>query len=199
MARPLVIVFARAPRYGTVKTRLAAEIGAAEALRFYRTMLSGSMRRVQDDARWETIVCVTPDAAMHAYWPLRVQAQGDGDLGRRMVHALRSAGARPTVIVGSDIPALERRHIAVALLALRRGPFVLGPALDGGYWLIGARRGEQLAPNALDGVRWSSASTLADTRNRLPRSAILEVLLEDVDDGEAYRNFTRKTRQRTYG
>ena len=190
MARPLVIVFARAPRYGTVKTRLAAEIGAAEALRFYRTMLSGLMRRIRDDARWETVVCVTPDSAAVGRWPLRVTAQGSGDLGRRMVRALRAAGTRPAVIVGSDIPALDRGHIATAFVALRRGPFVLGPARDGGYWLIGARHGARLAPCVLDGVRWSSVHTLTDTSERLP-ATILDVTLEDVDDGAAYRQFNQ--------
>lgn len=191
MARPLVIVFARAPRYGTVKTRLAAEIGTAEALRFYRTMLSGLIRRIRDDARWETVVCVTPDSAADGRWPLRATAQRSGDLGRRMVRALRAAGARPAVIVGSDIPALDRAHIATAFVALRRRPFVLGPARDGGYWLIGARCGAQIAPKALDGVRWSSAYTLADTRERLPQATILDATLEDVDDGAAYRQFNQ--------
>jgi rSAM/selenodomain-associated transferase 1 len=191
MARPLVIVFARAPRYGTVKTRLAAEIGSAEALRFYRNMLTDLMRRIRDDARWETVVCVTPDAAAYGGWPLRAIRQGSGDLGRRMVRALRAAGTRSAVIVGSDIPALDRGHIATAFVALRRRPFVLGPAGDGGYWLIGARHGAQLAPNVLDGVRWSSAHTLADTIERLPQAKVLDATLEDVDDGATYRKFNQ--------
>lgn len=187
MAKPLVIVFARAPRYGAVKTRLAADIGAAETLRFYRTMLASVARQVRDDARWETIFCVTPVAAALSGWPLRTSAQGEGDLGRRMVRALRAAGTRPSIIVGSDIPALERWHLAEGFTALRRGPFVLGPARDGGYWLIGARHGAQMAPHALDGVRWSSAHALADTRARLATAIVLDTVLDDVDDGAAYR------------
>ncbi len=194
MARPLVIVFARAPRYGAVKTRLAADIGASEALRFYRSILTGLIRRVRDDGRWETIVCATPDSAANSYWPLRATAQGAGDLGRRMVRALRRAGMRPALVVGSDIPALDHRHIAAAFAALRRGPFVLGPACDGGYWSIGARCGAQLAPRVLDGVRWSSAHTLADTGARLPRATTLTTVLEDVDDGAAYREFVQASR-----
>lgn len=187
MAKPLVIVFARAPRYGAVKTRLAAEIGAEETLRFYRSMLTGLVRRLRDDARWETVFCVTPDAAAGAGWPLRAVAQGSGDLGRRMVRALRKARTRPAVVVGSDIPALEARHIAMAFTALRRGPFVLGPARDGGYWLIGTRDGAHMAPNVLDGVRWSSAHALADTRARLAHAIVLDTMLDDVDDGAAFR------------
>jgi uncharacterized protein len=195
MARPLVIVFARAPRYGAVKTRLSADIGAAETLRFYRNMLARIGRRLRDDARWEIIFCATPDTAAASGWPLRSVAQGRDDLGRRMVRALRSAGARPSVVVGSDIPGLERRHIAAAFTALRRGPIVLGPARDGGYWLIGVRHGAQLAPNALDGVRWSSAHALGDTRARLPQAIVLDTMLDDVDDGVAYRAAV-KTQQR---
>lgn len=191
MARPLVIVFARAPRYGAVKTRLAAEIGAAETLRFYRNMLTGMARRLRDDARWETVFCVTPDADARAGWPLRAVAQGSGDLGRRMVRALRMARTRPAVVVGSDIPALGARHVAMAFTALRRGPFVLGPASDGGYWLIGARDGARLGPHVLDGVRWSSTYTLADTRERLPQAEILDATLADVDTAAGYREFVR--------
>lgn len=197
MARPLVVVFARAPRYGAVKTRLAREIGAAEALRFYRNVLTGSIRRVRDDARWETVLCVTPDAAAGGarHWPLRATAQGSGDLGRRMVRALRHAGSRPAVIVGSDIPGLESRHIAAAFKALRRGPFVLGPARDGGYWLVGSRCGAPMAPDVLDGVRWSSAHALADTVIRLRDATILDTILEDIDDGAAYRKFVRASQR----
>jgi uncharacterized protein len=199
MPRPLVIVFARAPRYGAVKTRLAAEIGAAEALRFYRQQLAMSARRLRDDARWETVFCVTPDTALGPGWPLRAIAQGHGDLGGRMVRALRAAGARPSVVVGSDIPALNRGHIATAFTALRRGPVVLGPARDGGYWLIGARYGAQLAPNVLDGVRWSSAHALSDTGARLPQAIVLDTMLDDVDDGAAYRAAVKAQQRGLHG
>ena len=189
MAKPLVIVFARAPRYGAVKTRLARDIGAADTLRFYRTALRDLIRRIGHDPRWETRLCVTPDvaAAERNLWPLAATAQGHGDLGRRMARALRAAGSRPAVVVGSDIPALGARHVATAFQALRRGPFALGPANDGGYWLIGARCGAALAPNALDGVRWSSPQTLADSAARLHNVQILDATLDDVDDGAGYR------------
>ncbi|MCE9521853.1 MAG: TIGR04282 family arsenosugar biosynthesis glycosyltransferase [Alphaproteobacteria bacterium] len=193
MARPLVIVFARAPRYGTVKTRLARDIGAADTLRFYRNALAALIRRIGHDARWETCLCVTPDTSVNeaGLWPVKVTVQGHGDLGRRMVRALRSAGTRPTVVVGSDIPELGARQIAAAFHALRQEPFVLGPANDGGYWLIGARDGTALAPGVLDGVRWSSAYTLADSASRLRNVHILDSRLDDVDDGAGYRAFMR--------
>ena len=195
MAKPLVIVFARAPRYGAVKTRLSRDIGAADTLRFYRTALGGLVRRIGHDPRWETVFRVTPDvaAAQRGPWPLATIPQGSGDLGRRMVRALRAAGTRPAIVIGSDIPSLGAKHIAMAFGALMRGPFVLGPARDGGYWLIGARCGASLPPDALDAVRWSSPHTLDDTAARLRDVEILGVMLDDVDDGVGYRALVRAT------
>lgn len=196
MAKPFVAIFARRPRYGAVKTRLARDIGAAEALAFYRRTLARLARAMAHDARFETVIAVTPDhdasARDFAALNLPVIAQGGGDLGRRMLRALKHAGARPAVVIGSDIPALSPWHVAAAFRALGRTEIVFGPARDGGYWLIGARHPPRLKLDALDGVRWSSARTLADSAARLRPAAILPVVLDDVDDGAAYRALTRR-------
>lgn len=191
MAKPLVVIFARRPRYGAVKTRLARDIGNGEALRFFRNALTCLVRAIASDARFDAALAVTPDAAVHdpdlRRLGAKVIAQGPGDLGRRMIRALRAAGARPTMVIGSDIPALAPRHLAEALRALGRAPVVLGPARDGGYWLIGARHPLQLRPDVLDGVHWSSRHALSDSAARLGRVAVLDTVLDDVDDGAAYR------------
>ncbi len=196
MAKPLVIVFARAPRYGAVKTRLARDIGAAETLRFYRANFAGLFRRMGGDARWETILAVTPDRAASArgLWPGRsaLTHQGDGDLGRRMLRALRGAGSRPAVVIGSDIPELTTDHVAAAFRALGSAPFVLGPARDGGYWLIGARHPARLTQSRLDGVRWSSVHTLQDSVHRLGGVVVLDTVLDDIDDAAAYDRFIKR-------
>ena len=191
MAKPLVIVFARAPRYGAVKTRLARDIGAAETLRFYRTELGALLRRVGRDARWETILAVTPDSGERGLWPrqLKLTRQGGGDLGRRMIRALRGAGPRPAVVIGSDIPEIKAENIAAAFRALGSGRFVLGPARDGGYWLIGARHPTHVMRSILDGVRWSSAHALQDSAVRLDGAVVLDAVLDDIDDGAAYHRF----------
>ena len=193
MTKPLVAIFARAPRYGAVKTRLARDIGTAETLRFYRNTLSNLVRVMSRDTRFDTVIAVTPDTAANApgCWPpgARIATQGAGDLGRRMIRALRSAGARPAVVIGSDIPNLGAAHIDRAFRALGEAPVVLGPARDGGYWLIGARHPLRLAPNVLDGVRWSGPDATADSVARLGRVAILDTVLDDIDDGAAYRSF----------
>ena len=189
--RPRLCVFVRAPALGAVKRRLAAGVGAVEALRFYRTATERLLRRVGCDPRWETVLAVTPDAAAHGAspWPAgfaRV-GQGSGDLGARMARILAGDPAVPVAIVGSDIPELGARHVESAFIALRNADLVFGPADDGGYWLVGRRPGAATR-GLFDGVRWSSPSALADTRANVPprrKVALLETL-EDVDDAGAY-------------
>jgi uncharacterized protein len=125
-----LIIFARAPRLGTVKRRLAREVGAAAALRFHRGQLRRLARELGRDRRWRTVLAVTPDRLR---WPsgLPMQPQGGGDLGARMARAL--APHRRAVLVGTDIPGLGRADIAAAFRALGRADAVFGPSEDGGY------------------------------------------------------------------
>jgi hypothetical protein len=84
-------------------------------------------------------------------------------------------------VIGTDCLALTRRHIASAFAALRRKPFALGPAHDGGFWILAARHGAQAA-RAMDGVRWSSEHAAADVIARLgPQNTALLETLRDVD------------------
>jgi rSAM/selenodomain-associated transferase 1 len=198
MAKPLVVIFARAPRYGAVKTRLARDIGAAKTIKFYRNTLTRLVRPLRRDPRFETILAVTPDTAAGArgLWPggVYVTGQGQGDLGRRMMRALRRAGQRPAVVIGSDIPDISADHLMKAFAALGGKPFVLGPVRDGGYWLIGARHASRLREDMLDGVRWSAPQTMQDTIERLGEVAVLTSVLDDVDDGCAYCRLAARKR-----
>ena len=98
-----LVLFARAPRRGTVKRRLAADIGTEAALRFYRDTLNDVVRRLATDPRWTTWLSVTPDgdAANAALWPdvtgLRRIPQGGGDLGERMARPIRDMPPGPVV------------------------------------------------------------------------------------------------------
>lgn len=188
MARPVLFIFARAPAHGAVKTRLARDVGAAEALRFHRNALRSVIQRFAGDPRFDVILAVTPRSRLSdPAWPpglVRVD-QGRGDLGVRMLRTLRLAGRRPALLVGSDIPDARACHLHEALACLTRARFVLGPTEDGGYWLIGARMPWLVTPRLLDGVRWSSHHALADTRVRLGDVAVLGETLSDVDDGES--------------
>ena len=195
MKRTLV-VFARQPRLGAVKARLAAGIGASAALAFYRRTLASTLRRVARDARWRTVLAATPDRAARSArpWPLRLprRAQGAGDLGARMGRALRAFPSGAVCIVGADIPALDAPHVWRAFQALSRAEVVFGPARDGGYWLVGARGTGRRLPLFAD-VRWSTRHALADTRANLTRRRVALVdTLDDIDDAASYRRWKKR-------
>ncbi len=186
MPRPTVILFARAPRLGLVKRRLARGIGARGALRFYAATLAATARGLGRDRRWRTVLSVTPPRA-RADWRrlaprgLARLAQPGGDLGQRMERALRPH--RVALVAGSDIPGLCAADIAAAFRALGRADAVFGPAEDGGYWLVGLGPRRPARPFA--GVRWSTEHTLADTlRNFRGRRVAFLRRLRDVDTAE---------------
>jgi rSAM/selenodomain-associated transferase 1 len=181
-----VLVFARAPRLGAVKRRLARGIGAMPALRFYRSQLARILRELSRDGRWHCVVAVTPDReGMRARLPRRVARlqQGHGDLGARMRRALQTG--RRAVVVGSDIPGLCRADVAAAFAALGRADAVFGPAEDGGYWLVGL--GPRRPAHPFRAVRWSSEHALSDTlANFSGRRVALLRRLRDVDMVDDY-------------
>ena len=180
-----LVVFARAPRLGQVKRRLARDLGTLAALRFHDLNTRVLLRRLSGDPRWITWLAVTPDREARqatAIWRHRgpLLAQGAGDLGARLGRVLRWLPPGPVVIVGSDIPGIDPPRIAAAFRALGRADFVLGPAADGGYWLIGARRRPALRLS-FAGVRWGGPQALADTRARMAGRLVLLGELQDVD------------------
>ena len=194
-----LIIFARRPVLGTVKRRLGRDIGPVAATAFYRQCLAGVVRRLASDSRWQTVLAITPDQTLRWNgWPSgpRRMPQGSGDLGARMAHALAAPSPGPVILIGSDIPGIEPRHIARAGRLLGRHDAVFGPAADGGYWLVGLRR----RPRFIDPfrhVRWSSPHALTDTLANLKgaRVAMLDVL-EDVDDGPSHARWRHVKSQR---
>jgi len=195
MTRTLVI-FAKAPMLGRVKSRLARGIGATAALAFYRAALRQLIGRVAHDRRWRTVLAVTPDDAIRKtrLWPSGVAraSQGAGDLGARMGRTLRTMPKGAVVIVGADIPDIRADHVARAFTALGSAEFVFGPAQDGGYWLIGAKGAAREAAT-FKNVRWSSVHALEDTRANLRHWKIATIdTLDDVDDATAFRRFQRR-------
>lgn len=186
--RPRLIVMAKAPILGRVKSRLARDIGGVAALRCARAMLRHTLQRLGRDPRWKTVIAVTPGGGSRfAVAPgLRVIGQGCGDLGRRMKRLLGSAGRAPTILIGSDVPGVSRRHVAIAFRRLAACDAVFGQAEDGGYWLVGARHATRLQ-RMFDGVRWSGPHALADTiRNLEGRRIAFAAKLADLDDGADY-------------
>ncbi|MDQ3388288.1 MAG: TIGR04282 family arsenosugar biosynthesis glycosyltransferase [Gemmatimonadota bacterium] len=191
MSGNAVIVFVRAPRAGTVKTRLAASIGDEAALRVYRRLAE---RAVSEATASGAVVLVrfTPaDAGEELRKWLGDQPvflpQGEGELGARMERAFTEAfaeGYSRVVIVGSDLPDLSAELLRRAFVALERAEAVVGPALDGGYYLLGLR---ESLPEIFRGVPWSTVEVLACTLRALGEQGITPVILEtlgDVDEAE---------------
>lgn len=196
MIKRHLVIFARAPRAGRVKRRLAKEIGMREAFRFYRRTLDAQIRRMTRDPRWTVWLFVTPDTALddpawHVVPVSRRKPQRQGDLGRRMKLPFLTLPAGPVVLVGSDIPAMRPSHIARAFALLGAHDLVFGPARDGGFWLFGARRARPLPNSLFNDVRWSTPTALADTLAGLPHhvTAALADTLDDVDDAEAFHQW----------
>ena len=189
--RPTLAVMVKEPRPGRVKTRLGREIGAVEAAWWFRRQSAALLRRLRDP-RWRLVVAVSPDAAgmRSRVWPADLPrvAQGPGDLGQRMGRLLRSLPPGPVCVVGADIPGLGRAHAAEAFRALGRHDAVLGPAEDGGYWLIGLRRTAAVPATLFRGVRWSTPDAMADTAGSMPGLRIARAAtLLDVDTADDLR------------
>lgn len=192
-----LIIMVKEPYLGRVKSRLARDIGAVQATRFYRATTATILRRLARDSRWQTMLAVAPDTAVDAAaWPVHIPrlAQGRGDIGERMARALASEGhaAARAVLIGSDIPGITAAHIAAAFRCLRRNDFVFGPAEDGGFWLVGVRRPCDARALFTD-VRWSSQHTLADTLAGLSgRKTGFAARLTDVDDAASLHATSRR-------
>jgi len=190
-----LVIFARAPRLGAVKRRLARDIGDVAAWRFYSAVLRRMAETLGRDARWDCRLAVTGGRAR---WPGHIARidQGHGDLGVRMDRVMRTLPPGPVVIVGTDIPDIAPRHIAAAFAALGRDDAVFGPADDGGYWLIGLRR-RPFRPSLIGPVRWSTPHALDDTLQLLGprvRAMRLETLI-DIDDAKSLARWRRSSRQ----
>jgi uncharacterized protein len=190
--RQQLVIMVKAPDAGRVKTRLAAAIGAVEAVRCYRVMLDRTVRGLAD-GRWATWLAVTPDgaAARMEARGIAVIQQGPGGLGTRMQRVMDDLPPGPVVIVGSDIPEIGRGDVAAAFRALGGHDAVLGPAEDGGYWLVGQRRVPRVL-RLFENVRWSNAETLGDTIANLEgRKVSLLRTLGDLDGEADYLRWRR--------
>jgi len=184
-----VVVMARKPEHGKVKTRLAEALGPDAALSFYTSTLRRTLKRLGDDPRWNTVVAATPLSAARdpGRWTrgLPVVPQETGDLGQRMQGAFDAVPAGPVVIVGSDIPDLSARHVARAFRVLEGHDAVFGPSDDGGYWLVGIAHALRNTP-VFGPVRWSTRHALDDTLQGLPDGAHVATLetLADIDTAD---------------
>ena len=182
----VTLVFVRAPVAGRVKTRLAAALGAEGALRVYRRLAEHTLREARA-LGGEVRVHFTPaDAGPKVRAWLgegpRYLPQAAGDLGARMEAAFRAAfneGADRVVIIGSDLPELSAALLRRAFDALESHKAVIGPARDGGYYLLGMRT---MIDGLFDGIAWSTDEVLARTLGRLRAAGVEPALLDTLSD-----------------
>lgn len=201
---PRLVVFARAPRPGTVKSRLAIALGDAWACAAYTTLARHVLGRLAEIRPGE--LRHTPDDAgpeLAGWLPRGWQPapQGSGDLGARMARTFAEhfqLGAARVVIVGSDCPDMTPADIRDAGRALAEHDLVLGPAADGGYWLIGLRTGATGWETLLREMPWGTDCVLAETRRRAAagglRAASLRTL-RDVDEPADWYAWRERTRE----
>lgn len=167
-------VFAKWPEPGRVKTRLAEATSPEFAARVADAFLRDTLDRLSAVAveRWLAFAPAANAADFRVLAAERYQQtpQGDGDLGARMARFIRErieGGAERIVIVGTDSPTLPVEYVTDAFHTLRHAEVVLGPATDGGYYLLGCRR---RLPPIFDGIAWGGSTVLRDTVARLDDS-----------------------------
>jgi uncharacterized protein len=182
-----VLVFVRAPVAGQVKKRLARALGAERALRIYRRLAEQAVSAARGlGLRADVRVLFTPAGSAPevrvwlgedaAYFPQR----GD-DLGERMRRACQdafAAGYRRVLVIGSDLPAMTTPLLETALDLLEQHPAVIGPAADGGYYLLGLQQPLEL----FEDVPWSTSAVLDCTLHHLRAVAITPALLPELAD-----------------
>ncbi|MBK5966703.1 hypothetical protein CCR95_22145 [Thiocystis minor] len=183
-----LILFAREPIAGQVKTRLIPALGAEGAARLYRRLLAIALRAgaATPCARRQLWCTEAPAeggecarlAASHGFtW----HRQPDGDLGARMAaaHEVALTSSDRAVLIGSDCPGYMPAYLSAAFAALDKHDAVLGPAADGGYVLIGLRRP---APALFANIHWSTPAVLAETRATLGRIGLTWTELPTLRD-----------------
>ncbi|MBC8077093.1 MAG: TIGR04282 family arsenosugar biosynthesis glycosyltransferase [Chloroflexales bacterium] len=205
--RRCLVIAAKEPALGSVKTRLAATIGADAALALYRCFLADTI----------ALADTMPDCQLaFSFWPATASAffarlrpgclllpQCGANLGERMLNAFEQASANGynrIVLIGSDLPGLPVAHVERAFAALDRQPAVLGPADDGGYYLLGLRAPQPALFHS--GIAWSTPSVAQQTL-AAAAAARLDIasvpLWYDIDTADDLRRLYADLRARTGG
>ena len=192
MKKEVVLVFQKNEVLGKVKTRLAAGVGEEQALEIYRQLLAKTYLALRDIS-----VSITtyfsefiPDNPIHSAENKLVQV--GQDLGERMKNAFAEnfeLGIEKIVLIGTDCPSLEGIHLSQAFEALDQSDLVLGPARDGGYYMIGMKRRTDFL---FEGITWSTelvlSQTLALAAEQGLQTSLLPVL-EDIDTLEDWERY----------
>jgi rSAM/selenodomain-associated transferase 2/rSAM/selenodomain-associated transferase 1 len=184
-----LIVFGRYPRVGKTKTRLIPALGPVGAAALQKRLAEKTVATARQTAiRIGARLVFCHDGGREQQlrqWlggrPIHFRPQATGDLGRRMHLAMQCAfdgGARRVVLVGTDIPGLTAAILEQAFAALDEKDLVIGPSIDGGYWLVGMTRPE----NIFDGITWSRPDVLENTLTLARRKGMTPCLLDPLND-----------------
>jgi len=199
-----LIIFARFPRQGEVKTRLAIGVGQVRAAEIYAEfsehafVMGENLRK----ASVEVYLFYDPLASSNEIrsWikrPFHIVPQNGVTLGDRMKDAFERtfrAGADASVIIGTDVPELDQATVDEAFERLKNHEVVIGPSTDGGYYLLGMR---SPAKNLFNGIAWSTQSVFERTVERLRESELSFSLLKtltDIDTPEDYVKYLKRCR-----
>ncbi len=186
MENNLLIILVKNPELGKVKTRLAASIGEEEALSVYKQLLEHT-RLITQNLPFDKVVFYSDYVDHSDEWDNAIfqkHYQKGSELGERMMHALEwgfHKGYKAVCVIGSDCYELDEKIVTDAYLRLAEHDVVIGPSLDGGYYLIGMK--ERL-PFLFRNKHWSSGSVLIETVKDIEEnnlSACLLAVLRDVD------------------
>lgn len=197
-----LIVFVRAPRLGEVKSRLALETSEQQALTIYLHLIEALFDQLQNFENVE--LRFTPDDAASDFKPMlrnqwTLHAQGSGDLGDRLARAAQDAfeaGRGPVVIIGSDCPEVTQEDIEKSWDLLQHHDVVLGPAADGGYWLIGLRRPDG---RLFDDIPWGTGAVFYMTGQRIREAGMTTQFLRTLSDIDTLADWEGYLARKTAG
>ena len=184
---PTLTIFAKWPEIGRTKTRLVPAVGPDGAVAVYRKLLVHTVECARASGLPLELRVSGASAQRFRDWlgdGFATVDQGEGDLGARMARV-----AAPAIVIGSDAPGITPELLRQAARALHDAPVVIGPAADGGYWLIGL---SEPAPFLFERMEWSVASVLPETLRRLAERGLEPAMLPeliDIDTGEDLAKF----------
>lgn len=187
LRRPTLILFAKSPICGRVKTRLMPELNAEQAAQVAAALIENTVRQATLNWPGPVSMSVWPDATHPVFESLvgkhdiSISIQSDGDLGKKMLNALRVYTDRgsPAAILGCDVPHCPRQELLHAYHLLQHGRNVIGPSRDGGYYLIGLQR---TCPEIFHNIDWGGVQVIQQTLDAANRcSLIFERLMRLVD------------------
>jgi uncharacterized protein len=200
--RQALAVAAKAPLPGTVKTRLHALLSKDDATELYRCFLKDTLALVASVPETETIISYTPKGSEHYFNDImsngeRLLLQRGASFGDKLFHALADLldeGFSSAAIMDSDSPTLPREYLVKTFEELARegDRVVLGPAADGGYYLIGIKRPHR---QLFDRITWSTAMVLSETIERAREIGLEVVLLPEWYDVDGVEEFARLRRE----